>query len=188
MITTSGNPLDFATDDGNRLKTSNLLLAERANDDGTLKSGRDVVTIANGDTYYWELSIGSAPDILALLSRFITSFEDSGIKYSVYDGNALTLTPTGSPTIEYISSDPGITWQRINDPVPLPTVSDRLDYTTIPLTGVGSGSAGGVEGFKGLRKQPNDFTFVLAAENLSGTSVEFTLKLEWIKTTDPNYF
>lgn len=186
LTPSTGSGGSIPLDSGGRVKGSNLQLSERANVDGTLRNGYDVVSIPNGDTYYWELTIGSAPDTLALLSRFITAFEASGIKYSVWDGSSSSITPLPSPDIERLPTDPGIIWRRINSPTPLPSV--RLDYTTIPESGGFLSSAGGVEGFKGLRVQPNDFTFVLSAENLSGATVEFTLKLEWIKTTDPNYF
>lgn len=171
------------------IRESNLSLAEKASADGTLRSGYDVVNIPSGDTYYWRLVTGSAPNQLALLRRFISSFEDSGVKYSVYDGVGRTLTPLAiNPEIERFPSDAGIVWDRIKDPVPLPTVADRLDYTTIPKLGQGSSTSGGVEGFAGLRIQPNDHPFVLAAENLLNTTLEVKLELEWIKTDDPDYF
>ena len=48
------------------IRESNLTLAEKASADGTLRVGYDVVTILNGDTYYWNLTTGSAPNQLAL--------------------------------------------------------------------------------------------------------------------------
>lgn len=169
---------------GSRVKGSNLTLMERANADGTLRVGYDTVVIPNGATQYWQLLIGSAPDILALTERFLSQFEDSGLKYRVLSG--VTDINTTGP-ITRLPTDPGISWTRISTPSDIGSATE-LDYTTIPKSGVGSGSNGGVIGFEGLRKQPNDFQFVLSAENLSGTDTETHVRLQWIKTTDPNYF
>ena len=166
------------------IREANLTLPEKASADGTLRVGFDIVPITNGQTQYWELTVGSAPDQLALLTRFISAFENSGIKYYVYDGTGLTIS--NRTNITRFPNDAGITWQRVSAPSPLP--STILDYTTIPKAGVGSGAAGGVEGFSGLRIQPNDSTFILAAHNLTSDDIEFILKLEWIKTDDPDYF
>lgn len=169
---------------GERVKGTNLTLMERASADGTLRVGYDTISIPNGSTVYWELSIGSAPDILVLVERFLSQFEDSGLKYRVLSG-VTDINTTGS--ITRLPSDPGITWTRISTPSDIGSATE-LDYTTIPQSGVGSGSNGGVIGFEGLRIQPNDFQFVLSAENLSGNTTEVQLRLQWIKTTDPNYF
>jgi len=164
----------------------NLTLAERASADGTLRTGYDRVNIAKNGKAYWSITMGSAPTQLALIERILGAFEDSGIKYYVY-GGVTDINPTASPDIVRNPDDSGINWQRIEAPSDISSAIE-LDYTPMSVLGVGSSKAGGIVGFEGLRIQPNDTTFVLMAHNLSASAVEFFLRLQWIKTDDPNYF